>query len=407
LTALILPGATAQPQTLTQADSLPATFGGIKPPILQMFWSMQQGLDTKGAPKYTAFPTQLADGLWNRGQLYLHTWGPWDWVGKQVWTPSDILAGKYDAYWAAQAAAIKGWKHPCFIRLMHEFNGSWEPWSFAPADFVNVWHHVVDLFRQVGASNVTWVWCPNQLAAAGSASSTAADKLAAYVPDPADFHWTAFDAYNRGTQSFRQICDLTYATIAGLVPDKPMMIPEYGCTSTVDQATWITDALATIPKAYPLVRAACYYSVDVKDGYIWALAPAAAATYAAGIKAGPYALPLPSMPPDMQPIKPLQSAQWGDSDADLAKQLALLDQANVTLSGQNAQLSADLGLANVGLDQAAATINRQEALLTQAGTQHDADAAAIDALNQSVLERGVLMKAWQKATADLANVDTG
>lgn len=361
---LVLTGATAQPQTLTQASTLPAQFGGVVPSIVEMFWSMQEGNLASGAPKFTPFPIATADSLYKKGQLYLHTWAPYDWKNAVAWTPDDICNGKYDSYLVAQARAIAKWGHPCWVRFCHEFNGSWSKWFWPPADFLRVWTYVVTLFRREGATNISWVWGPNQVDPVGSASSTAADKLAAYLPDPSLYDWASWDAYNWGDarggswQSFAQINDLTYQTLDGLVPaDKPLMIAEYACNATPgDQAAWITDALTTAPQRYPRLRAMVYYPVQPASG-TWPLSAAAGAAYASALKAGPYAVTGQyPMPPDSAPIKPFYSASWGDPAADLTaqlaaaratiaardSQLALLDQANVTLSGQNTDLAAQL-----------------------------------------------------------------
>ena len=45
-------------------------------------------------------------------------------------------------------------------------NGNWFPWSEGvngnqAGEYVTAWRHVHDIFTAVGATNVTWVWCPN------------------------------------------------------------------------------------------------------------------------------------------------------------------------------------------------------------------------------------------------------
>ena len=364
---LILHGATAQPQTLAQATVFD-TATGIKQNVVQMFWSMQQGFKSDGVtPNYTNFPVTFADTLWKRGQLYLQTWGPADWVSKVGWSANDICSGRYDSYFATQAGLIKTWAHPLFIRLMHEFNGSWtyygpanppnKPVGWTPDDHVRVWRYVVSFFRAQGATNITWVWCPNALSPAGSTSTTASDKLPAYYPGDDVVDWTAFDAYNWGAPrssqwlSFSTICSGstataswigdTYGTIARIAPSKPMMIAEFGCHNVGgDRVAWIKDALATTPVKYPLVRAINYYNVDLGDaGATWPLltGDGTGAAWAAGIKAGPYAQQLFPMPPDLQPILPLQSATWGDPTRGLMIQLAQAQQSVAAL--QTAHIS--------------------------------------------------------------------
>ena len=65
------------------------------------------------------------------------------------------------------ATAAKAWGHPFFLRFDHEMNGNWQfPWAELlngnkPGDYVKAWRHVHDMFTSLGATNVSWVWCPN------------------------------------------------------------------------------------------------------------------------------------------------------------------------------------------------------------------------------------------------------
>ena len=79
---------------------------------------------------------------------------------------SDVIAGRYDAYIREFASKAKSWGHPFFLRFNWEMNGNWFPWSEGvngnqPGEYVAAWRHVHDIFTAVGATNVTWVWCPN------------------------------------------------------------------------------------------------------------------------------------------------------------------------------------------------------------------------------------------------------
>jgi beta-mannanase len=45
-------------------------------------------------------------------------------------------------------------------------NGTWSPWAVGvngntAAHYVAAWRHVHRIFTKVGATNATWVWCPN------------------------------------------------------------------------------------------------------------------------------------------------------------------------------------------------------------------------------------------------------
>ena len=79
---------------------------------------------------------------------------------------ADIYNGNHDAYITQFARSAAAWGHPFFFRFDPEMNGWWLPWNEQtngnqPGDFARAWRHVVDIFRREGATNATWVFCPN------------------------------------------------------------------------------------------------------------------------------------------------------------------------------------------------------------------------------------------------------
>ena len=109
-----------------------------------------------------------------------------------------MIEGHHDAYIREFAEAAKAWGHPFFLRFNWEMNGNWFPWSEGvngnqPGEYVAAWRHVHDIFTQVGATNATWVWCPNV-----DPASKLHD-LASLYPGDAYVDWTGLDGYNWGT----------------------------------------------------------------------------------------------------------------------------------------------------------------------------------------------------------------
>ncbi len=327
MVALILQGASHGTQTLAGSAAFD-TLVGAKQALVQIHSPLQNGT-------FVNFPIGTADALWKQGQLYLHTTATWDLKTHTVWPTADLLAGKYDAFLIAQAKALAAWKHPCFIRLDGEMNGSWEAWYFAdPTEFVCRWRYIVAIFRANGATNVTWVWAPNQVDPVGASTSTAADKLAPYYPGDDAVDWTGFDAYNwgdaRGAKSWVPWAGVitgagfswignTYATISAIAPSKPMLVGEFGCNDTPgDKVAWITDALKTMPN-YPLIRAVSYFDWDQSAS--WTLKPTGSAqAWGTGIQTGPYVrVGEFTMPSDLQPIQPFtRTIQAGDPLSTIA-----------------------------------------------------------------------------------------
>lgn len=78
----------------------------------------------------------------------------------------EIVAGKHDGrikQWAQDARQLG---KPIFSRFLAEMNGNWNSYSeaFDPSQthdkYIEAWRHVVRLFKEAGANNVSWVWAP-------------------------------------------------------------------------------------------------------------------------------------------------------------------------------------------------------------------------------------------------------
>ncbi len=74
---------------------------------------------------------------------------------------AEIADGAYDDYLRQYADAVRNFGHPVVIGFGHEMNATWYSWGYGhvkPRIFVAAWRHIVTLFRQQGADNVTWLW---------------------------------------------------------------------------------------------------------------------------------------------------------------------------------------------------------------------------------------------------------
>jgi mannan endo-1,4-beta-mannosidase len=210
---------------------------------------------------------------------------------------SDVISGRYDSYIREFATKAKAWNHPFMLRFDWEMNGRWFPWQEGvngnqPGEFVTAWRHVHDIFTEVGASNVTWVWCPN-VEYGGTIS------FSEVYPGDAYVDWTGLDGYNRGTnpaspegwKTFSQVYRSSYNAITGsLAPSKPMMVGEVASSEYGgSKATWVKDMLARIPTEYTKIRALLYF--DKYDSSMdWPLETSSSATsaFAEGIQNSAY-----------------------------------------------------------------------------------------------------------------------
>lgn len=259
-----------------------------------------------GTCSYQLFDLQRSqyEAVRQEGAIPLVDWASFDYAAPELlnqpaFSLSTIIAGQHDEYireWATQA---KAWGHPFFLRFDWEMNGQWFPWSERVngnrrGEFVQAWRHVHDIFEQVGAHNVTWVWSPNVI-------GPGTDPLESLYPGDNYVDWLGMSGYNTGThparpggrwQTFEQVFSGTYAALRVLSPRKPIMIAETASTEAGgSKAEWIRDALAhSLPRHFPEVKAVLWFNWNVR-GTDWPIesSPAAQEAFAESIASSYYA----------------------------------------------------------------------------------------------------------------------
>jgi hypothetical protein len=257
-----------------------------------------------GTCSYYNFPQNEMNSIRSHGSIPFYSWGSQSIpVPSNLSEPnfqlSDVIEGHHDAYIKKFAEAAKAWGHPFFLRFNWEMNGGWFAWAEGvngnkTGQYVAAWRHVHDIFTQVGATNATWVWCPN-VDPEGKMQN-----LSALYPGDAYVDWTGLDGYNWGTnparpdrwRSFDSLYSSTYKKITGTIaPSKPLMISEVGSTEYGgSKAAWIKDMLAKVPSAYPKIRGLLWFE-KFDDGMDWPIETSSSATaaFAEGMKNPAYA----------------------------------------------------------------------------------------------------------------------
>ena len=132
-----------------------------------------------------------------------------------------IAHGDYDSYLRSYAESVRAYRKPVVIGFGHEVNGSWFPWSrVSPATFVAAWRHMVTLFRNAGARNVTWLWTINAEGRQGVKPPHP------WWPGPAYVDWVGIDGfYFRSSDTFNNIFVKTINDVRSFT-DKPVLLSE-------------------------------------------------------------------------------------------------------------------------------------------------------------------------------------
>ncbi|HEX5713240.1 MAG TPA: glycosyl hydrolase [Solirubrobacterales bacterium] len=257
-----------------------------------------------GKCTYYNFPAGEMNNIRAHGSIPFYSWGSQSIpVSPNLSQPdfqlSDVIEGRHDAYLKKFAEAAKAWGKPFFLRFNWEMNGGWFAWAEGvngnkKGEYVAAWRHVHDIFTAVGATNATWVWCPNV------DPENQFQDLASLYPGDEYVDWTGLDGYNWGTnparpdrwRSFDDLYSATYKKITGTIaPSKPMIVSEVGSTEHGgSKAAWIKDMLAKIPVNYPKIRGLLWFE-KFDDGMDWPIETSAGATsaFAEGMKNPAYA----------------------------------------------------------------------------------------------------------------------
>ena len=218
------------------------------------------------------FPQQQVDAIIALGSIPVITWEPWltDFDAEKY--PglrkaedrdkgglADIAKGLYDPYIKQWATAAKESGSPIFLRVGHEMNDPyrypWGPQNNSAKDFIAAWRHIHNVFKQAGATNVIWVWSPHP----------AYGFFDAFYPGSAYVDYIGIGTLNYGTVAswskwwtFQEIFGNHYKEMTGF--KKPVMITEFGCLAVGgSRSQWFNDALASLPKDYPLVKSVVFF----------------------------------------------------------------------------------------------------------------------------------------------------
>ena len=214
---------------------------------------------------------------WKRNSLPILTWesrpinAPNAVVTEPDYELPKIIGGNFDAYLHQYAKDIVATGLPLGIRLDHEMNGNWYPWSedtgkIDPAtgkptklnnnnagDYAKMWQHVHDIFEQEGANGlVVWIWAPNIINNLPTAHKTSAylDGLypgAQYV-DVVGLSGYLRPAYKPDNNfSFDYTFGSSLAELRRVAPAKPILLAEVGASETGGhKAAWLTSFFAGV-----------------------------------------------------------------------------------------------------------------------------------------------------------------
>jgi glycosyl hydrolase family 26 len=142
-----------------------------------------------------------------------------------------IARGTYDLYLRQYADSVRDFGHAVVIGFAHEMNSTRYAWGYRhvrPSTFVAAWRHIVTLFHDEGADNVTWLWTINQ-------NRPGSGRLAAWWPGANYVTWVGIDGYYfRPSDTFTNVFGATIHQVRAFT-NKPILLSETAVGPTTDQ----------------------------------------------------------------------------------------------------------------------------------------------------------------------------
>ena len=233
------------------------------------------------------FPGLLLDSIYHQRSLPMITWEPWlnsfkDEIDTDKHVFELIDQGYFDSFITSFAKKLKSLDRPVFLRFAHEFDNPFYPWYIAGDDatvkFKKAWIHTYEIFKNIEANNVIWVYNPWK-----------SENVASFYPGREYLDWVGVNILNYGSlnedgkwHGFSNLYEPFHEELKNM-PSTPVMISEFGTLKDDQkQEEWITDAFVSIENEFEEIKSVIYFNSKVdknwpnglqKKGYLdWTIA---------------------------------------------------------------------------------------------------------------------------------------
>ena len=216
----------------------------------------------------SSFPQTLLDSLYQQKSIPLITWEPWIYSfenentkGKHLYELID--SGFFDSYITEFAQKLKNLNRPVFLRFAHEFDNPFYPWFVSGNDasirFKKAWIHTYEIFRNIDAVNVIWIWNPWK-----------SENVASFYPGIEYVDWIGVNILNYGQlnqdekwREFEYLYKPFHDEFKNL-PTTPVMISEFGTLKKDQkQSQWFKNAFVAIEKEFKEIKSVIFFTSKV------------------------------------------------------------------------------------------------------------------------------------------------
>jgi mannan endo-1,4-beta-mannosidase len=171
------------------------------------------------------FSVATADSMHRHGLI------PFVQIDPSLASVSAIAAGDDDGYLRTYADSVRIYGRSVVIGFGHEMNATWYSWGYKrtpAATFVAAWRHIVTLFREQGADNVTWLWTIQ-------ADQPGTGPVQSWWPGDSYVTWIGIDGYfNKPSNTFKNVFVPTIKQVRHFT-QKPILLAETAVAPRADQ----------------------------------------------------------------------------------------------------------------------------------------------------------------------------
>lgn len=190
-------------------------------------------------------------------------------IAEPLFSLQAILDGNFDADFHNWCTSARDFATPLLVEYGTEVNGEWFSWNGVwngagkttgygdpskpdgPERFQDAYRHIIQICRNEGAENITWVFHIN----ASDNPDEEWNAFENYYPGEEWIDWIGISNYGVQTpqddywEEFRVGMDAVFSRIDALTADKPIFVAEFGVAKNNplgDQAAWARSALSDI-----------------------------------------------------------------------------------------------------------------------------------------------------------------
>lgn len=162
-----------------------------------------------------------------------------------VYSLQNFIDGKFDIDLKKWAIDAKNYGNPIMLEFGLEMNGNWFPWSGVyneknPEKYKKAYIHIIEIFRDVNADNITFVYHVNY----GSAPEEKWNTMSAYYPGDEYIDWIGMSIYGaqRPGDEWEDIVNAfekPYKELSEISINKPLAVFEFGVVEHPKKPEWI------------------------------------------------------------------------------------------------------------------------------------------------------------------------